>query len=144
MGMSLRMVPPAPGAQVLSRRELQIVAAVAEAMFPGGHGLPSAAEARVAERVDGLVAWLLEGPQPAAFRYALRVLEVGTEVSRGSCFSSLTVDERREVLAIWMDPDVLPRRLMGDAFRTVLSMAYFDDPGVRAATGWRAGCGGGG
>ncbi len=142
-GLSLALGPPAPGALVLSDRELRVVGAAAEAMFPGAPLPLDGIQAAVAARVDEIVADLMDPLRRAAFRYVLRVLEVGTMARRGRPFSALPVHTRQVVLERWSEPEVVPRRVAGDSLRAVLGMAYFSHPDVLASIGWERGCGGG-
>ncbi len=141
-GVGLRLDAPAAGARVLSGEEMSVVRALAEAMFPAGPFPVDGGSAGVAEEVDRLVADMLEDPAASAFRYVLRAIEWGTLASRGLRFSRLDADVRREVLDVWSEPSVIPRRAAHDSLKVVLGMAYFNHPEVLAAIGWRAGCGG--
>lgn len=141
-GFTAHLSPAAPGALVLSAREIEIVDAVAEVLFPPGSLGPGAREAQVGRRVDRIVAELLDGQRLAGFRYVLRAIEMGTQAARGVRFSALPLDERHEVLEAWADPAVLPRKVGYDVLRVFLGMAYFRHPAVLGAIGWRAECGG--
>lgn len=143
LGVTVRLDAAAPGFRVLSGEELGVVHALAEAMFPGDPFPLDGIEAGVPETVDRIVGDVLEPVQQAAFRYVLRVLEYGTLASRGVRFSRLPAEERREVLDVWSDPALLPRRVSADAIKLVLGMAYFNHPAVLAHIGWRKGCVGG-
>lgn len=139
-GASLRLEAAAPGAVLLSEQELDIVAAIAEVMFPADPMPVSGIEAQVAREVDHIVPLLMDGPRAAAFRYLLRALEVGTLASRGRRFTRLAAAERVEVLETWSEPDIVPRRVGLDALKLVLGMAYFRHPAVVAHIGWRNDC----
>lgn len=132
---------PAAGAEVLTARELAVVRALAEVMFPKGAFPIDGAQAGVAEEVDRLLAEVLDPLHASGFRTLLHTLEWGTLASRGSTFSALPAPERAEVLRIWSDPTVFARRVAGDAFKAVLGMAYFAHPEVLAHIGWSLGCG---
>jgi hypothetical protein len=139
-GRGVTLYAPAPGARVLSARELEIVRGASEALFPAGVLPVDGPGARVADEVDRLLAeWMVE-PHRSAFRYVLRSLEWGTLASRGTRFSQLSVEERREVIDAWNEPRLIARRAAMDSVRMVLGMAYFRHPAVLAAIGWRAGC----
>ncbi len=131
----------AAGARVLSRGEAHLVATLGEALFPRGNPIGvSAGDVDLPGAVDELLGDTLDTEVKFVFRYFLRALDQGTRLSRGVGFGSLPVAERREVLDTWSDNGVLPRRLMHDLFRLVLGMAFFNDPSVIAAVGWRAEC----
>lgn len=136
----LRLGAPAPGSRVLTAWELRVVRRIAEVWFPSGVFPVDGVQAGVAERVDAGVADMLDPLRLAGFRYVLRTLEYGTLVSRGSRFTSLGAEERLEVLAVWADASVLPRRVSIDALKAVLGIAYFGHPEVIARIGWRTGC----
>lgn len=142
-GLLMRLAPAAPGANLLSCRELGILEAIAEVMFPGDPMPVDGLDAQVAIHVDLLVAQLLPPARQLAFRYGLRGLEVGTQASRGRRFTQLSTAERAEVLEAWSDPSVVPRRLAYDAMKLFLGMAYFRHPAVVEHIGWRTGCPGG-
>jgi len=131
--------PPRTGARVLTEKEWTVVEAVGDVMFPGIH-LPSAAEAEVAAGVDRVIAEVLDPIHASGFRYVLRTLEWGTLASRGRPFTGLSRRARAEVLETWSGPEVLPRRVAGDALKVILGMAYYGHPAVQAAMGWRQGC----
>ncbi|HHO52991.1 MAG TPA: gluconate 2-dehydrogenase subunit 3 family protein [Deltaproteobacteria bacterium] len=134
---------PAPGAQLLSSHELEVVAALAEVMFPAGPFPVDGIEAGVPAEVDRLLAEVLEPIHASGFRGLLHSLEWGTVASRGHRFSRLSPAERLATLQIWSDPSVFVRRVARESFRVVLGMAYFSDPRVLGHMGWRATCGGG-
>ena len=134
---------PAEGLRVLTARELAVVRALAEVMFPRGPFPLDGVEAGVAEEVDRIVADVLEPIHANGFRVLLHTLEWGTFASRGRTFSALPTGERAEVLVTWSDPTVFARRVVGDAFKVVLGMAYFGHPDVLAHIGWSTGCNGG-
>lgn len=141
---SMAVLPSAaPGLRALSSREGEIVAAVAEVLFPGDPFPVSGVEAGIVAEVDRIVDDSITEAAAVLFRYLLRTLEWGTLVSRGARFSDLPLADRAEVLAVWHEPGVLPRKIAFDALRAVLAMAYFSRPEVKAHIGWRAACGGG-
>jgi hypothetical protein len=131
---------PAPGRVVLGVAELSIVAAVAETMFPRGPLGISGVEAGVVEEVDRIVGEDLPALHAAAFRYMLRGLEWGPLYSHGRRFTQLEPEHRTEVLMIWGDPTLLPRRVASDALKMVMAMAYFKNPRVLDAMGYRQLC----
>lgn len=133
----------APGRWVLSFAELATVAAVADALFPRGSMPLSGVEAGVVEEVDRIVGEDLQPVHAAGFRYLLRALEWGPLYSHGARFTQLSPAGRQEVLAIWSEPSVLPRRVASDALKMVMGMAYFKHPHVLDAMGYRQLCRGG-
>jgi len=133
----------ATGGRVLSELERTVVEHIAEVFFPGAPMPLSGVEAGVAEEVDRILAEVVPPLHATGFRYLLRGLEWGPLYSHGARFTQLGVRERAEVLEIWSDPGILPRRVAFDALRMVMGMAYFRHPEVREAMGYRMLCGGG-
>ena len=133
----------APGRWVLSLAELATVAAVADTLFPCGSMPLSGVEAGVVEEVDRIVGEDLQPLHASGFRYLLRALEWGPIYSHGARFSQLPAVAREEVLAIWSEPSVLSRRVASDALKMVMGMAYFKNPRVLDAMGYRQLCRGG-
>ena len=142
LGVYEGMLPDAGvGFAVLGGDEPLIVAAVADAFFPPGNPVGVAArDIDLAARVDLLLADALEPQIVLAFRYVLRALEDGTRLSRGTRFSRLDLDTRREVVNVWGDDAVVPRRMALDALKIVLALAWFNEPEVAAALGWTPSC----
>jgi hypothetical protein len=139
-GAAIEVGIPAEGLRVMSARELAVVRALAEVMFPRGAFPLDGLEAGVAEEVDRLLAEVLDPLHASGFRTLLHTLEWGTLASRGATFSALPAAERAEVVRIWADPSVFARRIAGDAFKIVLGMAYFAHPAVLRTIGWSTGC----
>jgi hypothetical protein len=140
----LRLEAPAPGARVLSARELDVVRAIGEVVLPAGvFPIDGTAPAVLAE-VDRTVADMLYPAQARGFRYILRTLEYGSIARHGLPFTRLPAQVRKEIVDNWHDPALLPRRVAWDSVRVVLGMAFFAQPEVTAEMGWRALCGGGG
>ncbi len=134
--------PPAMGALCLSARELGLVQALAEALFPPGSALGvSAVGMDLAAEVDELIGDRLDPVVRPVFRLAMEGLDDGTWVSRGARFVDLPIADRVAVLAHWADNAVLARRMTYDALRTVVGMVFFCRPEVTAAIGFRPGCG---
>ncbi len=132
---------PAPGARTLTAAEWAVVESVSLVFFPGVHFPLNGVEAGVPAEVDRLLADVIAPAQAHGFRVILRGLEWGTLASRGRYFTALNTDEQGEVLATWCSPDLMPRRIAGDALRVLLGMAYFAHPEIKAAIGWQLGCG---
>ena len=138
---TMRGTMAADGLLVLSAEEATVLEAVAMVMFPGTHLALSAREANIIPAADRFVSDLPEA-HVAGFRVLLRGLEWGTLVSRGRRFTRLPAAEQREVFEVWSDPVLLPRRIAADAIKMIISTAYFSNPDVLKAIGWRATCGG--
>lgn len=141
-GVTMHLGAPAPGALTLTAREMVVIDAVAEILFPGDPFPLNGIEAEVARDVDRIVGEVLEPLHATAFRYVLRALEWGTLAGRGRRFSRLPESVRADVLATWKEPETVARRVAGDSLRVVLGMAYFSHPEILASMGWRATCGG--
>lgn len=139
---AVRLPAAVAGAHVLSARETRIVASVARVLFPAGAFPVDGVEAGVVEEVDRILGEDLPGMHAAAFRYMLRALEWGSLAGHGRPFSSLSPGQQHEVLSVWSEPGILPRRIAFDALKAVFAMAYFANPVVLDAMGYRAACGG--
>jgi hypothetical protein len=122
--------------RVLSRRELALLTAAAEAVFPPGGAIPiSGAEAGVAAYTDR---WL--SALPPRIRLLMRLLffliEHGTLVfpaprPRGfRRFSSLSREQAEQVLEGWRTSRLFPRRLVFTSLRAIVAMGFFAHPGV--------------
>lgn len=129
-----------PGLKALSALEHRVVQALAAVLFTGVHLGIDGLEAGVPDRVDELVAEVLDPLHAAGFRAILRALEWGTLASRGRRFTELDRPTQLEVLSTWTEPEVVPRRIAGESIKAVLGMAYFANPDVQRALGWRVGC----
>jgi len=138
---ALELPVAAAGHFCLSERELLLVQALAEALFPPGNPLGvTAVGMDLAGEVDELMGDRLDPVVTPVFRRVLQVLDDGTLVSRGARFADLPLDARVEVMAAWGEPGVLARRLMYDALRTIVGMVFFCRTEVCSAIGWRAAC----
>ena len=140
-GWELTDLPPAaPGCHVLSPEEAGVVAAYADALFPPGNPLgPAARDLDIAAEVDQIL-HDQEALIRDVFRYALKTLVLGTWASRQAHFSDLPLEIRQQVVHNWQSERVLPRRLLADAIRMELGMAYFNLPAVQSALGWIPSC----
>lgn len=131
----------APGRFCLSPRELLLVQALAEALFPPGNALGvTAVGMELAAGVDELMGDRLDPVVAPVFRYALKGLDEGTWLSRGARFADLPLTDRVDVMSAWAEPGVTARRLTYDALRTVVGMVFFCRPEVSESIGWRAPC----
>ncbi len=142
LAAGIRLPSAGPGFRTLSEHEGLVVAAVAGTMFPRGAMPVGGLDVDIVGRVDEIVTELatIHG---AGFRYLLRGLEWGSVTSHGRPFTKLATTEREEVLTLWGEPDIVPRRVASDALKMVLAMAFFSFPEVLDAIGYRAACGGG-
>ena len=127
----------APQARVLSQDELNVVSALAEVMFPGEPMPITGLQANVPLEVDRLLDEVFDTVRSTGFRAALKVLQVGTIATWGRPFTKLSADERRQVLEVWSDPDIIPRRVAFDGFSGVLGMVYWQHPVIIDYLGWK-------
>ncbi len=129
---------PRPGRRLeaLAPRELALVTAVSEAMFPEGGAIPpSGAQAGVPAYVDGYVARV-----PATVRLLMRLLFIlvehatvlwpGPGAGGRRRLSAQSVEQRVAVLEGWRTSGWFPRRLVFTSLRAILCMGYLADPGV--------------
>ncbi len=142
LGVPVSVLPPAaPGFRVLSEGEAELITALGEAFFPPGNPVGvSAAEVDLPLLVDELMAEELDPVVQPVFRYLLKGLDAGTLASRGSTFTGLSLEERRDVLENWSDNAIFPRRLAHDALKSVMGMAFFNADAVTARIGWFPRC----
>ena len=102
VGRIVYLAPAAAGMRVLSRREADIVEAIAAVLFPPGVFAVHGGDGGTAPRMDTLLDEMLDTTSADGFRYLLRAIEIGTLVARGVPFTRLPVDEAREVIDIWL------------------------------------------
>ena len=128
-----------PALAQLSAREQALVRAAADAAFPPGGAIPlSGTEAGIPAHVDRYLAAL-----PARNRTLIRLLFVliehatllfpGPGVTGFRRFSAQTLDQRMAVLEGWARSSLVPRRLVFQSLRAVLTMGYFASPAVLRA-----------
>lgn len=133
----------AVGFRVLAPEEVRIVEALGEALYPEGNPVGvSWLDVDIARCVDDVLADYMLPRNVPAIRYLLRTLEIATLIARGHPFTRCPVDMRVQIFEIWSQEDPFPRRLVIDSLKGVLCMAYYDNPRVKAAIGWRTGCDG--
>ncbi len=125
----------------LSRDERATVAAAAATWFPGEPFPVSGDDQRVVDAIEQIVMEVLAPSQRLAFRAVVRALQLGTLAARGRAFHDLDAEARRDVLQVWADPSVLPRRVALDSLKAVVGMAYFRVPEVLDHVGYRQTCG---
>jgi hypothetical protein len=129
---------PAPaGAQALSGRELALVDAVADALFPPGGAIPeSGRDAGVSAYLDRLVA-ASQPRQRVLMRLLFFLFEHATLAfpapggPRGlRRFSSLDLPQREAVLEAWRTSGLFVRRLCFTSLRALCTLGYFASPAV--------------
>lgn len=130
---------PATPLRALSPRAFAILSAVADRICPGGEGLPSASDLRVAESIDAL----LTAAHPALvgeLHQVLYLLEnpvAGWLIDgRRGRFTYADAAEQERILLAWRDH---PRTLMRTAFfalRDLVSPTYWSNPALWPALGY--------
>ncbi len=140
-GVLAHLPAPAPGRQLLSAAEVEIVAALASAFFPPGNpiGVPGSA-IDVAGELDRLLVEDLDHVVAPVFRHLLRGIEYASVATHGARFTHLEPLAREEALAEWADHGNVPRRMAYEVLKTCVGWAYMNAPQVRAAIGWEAEC----
>jgi hypothetical protein len=131
---------PAPNFKVLSQVELDVVEKASGVLFPPGIFTISGGDGLTAPEVDRLLADVVDPNVVSPFRGMLGALEWGTLVSRGQRFSSLTVEEAKDVLDVWASENPFPRRVAFDSLQAILGLAFLRRSEVLDDIGWRAGC----
>lgn len=113
--------------QSLTRRERQILTALAEVVLPGGRILPAAGPATI-RRVEAMLATF-----PSQLQRAYKAMLLGLEsyalVARRRRFTQLSVADRRALVEAWLRGGVA-RRLSARGLLAPLKVAYFDDPSL--------------
>lgn len=133
-----RGYPPAP-AGGLAPREMALVSAASDTLFPGGGPIgPSGSEAGIPAYAARYVA-AVPAPTRALMRALFALVEQGTLLfpapGRGGFrrFSSLDTPQREAVLEAWRTSRLFARRLVFTSLRAILTMGYFADPRVLTA-----------
>jgi hypothetical protein len=124
-------------AQALRRRELALLAAVSDALFPPGGVVPeSGREADVAGYVDRLVA-ASQARQRVLMRALFFLFEHATLFFPGPGglrgfrrFSAQDAAQRAVVLERWRTSRLFPRRLVFTSLRALCTLGYFASPSV--------------
>lgn len=134
VGLSLQgtvMRAPARALKVLDAREYSILAAIVEALLPGGEGLADGLALAVPERVDdALATW---HPEPAGeFRQVLRLMENAVFGfvfdQRVRPLSALPLERRARALDAWRTSAVPVRRAAFKAVCNLCNFAYWAQP----------------
>lgn len=139
LGQARRYPEARPACELLylSKREFAILAALADTVFPPGNPLGhTGTEARVPEYIDRMLA-ALEPEKAADLKKMLLLFEHGTLAFglRFRRFSSLPAKARARYLHHWESSAIYTRRAAVTAIKTLLGMAYFAHPEVRASLG---------
>jgi hypothetical protein len=131
---------PASPPQALNRRELALLAAVADALFPPGGAIPaSGREAEIPAYVDRLAA-ASQARQRLLMRLLFFLFEHATlgfpapgGLSGARRFSRLDPAQREAVLESWRTSRLFARRLVFTSLRALCTLGYFAHPGVLRA-----------
>ena len=126
--------------EVLSAREYAILTTLAEALCPGGEGLPTVAEVDVAGKVD----LLLSRMHPAAaaeFQQVLGLIEspLAGLFLQGQLrpFSQCDLAERTRILKGWKSSTLSLRRTVYKAISGLVISSYWSDPRTYAFVGYK-------
>lgn len=131
----------AEGYQALSADEVELVDALADALFPpGGTPALSGSEAGVARWFDGVMA-TMPGPTPKALRLLLHALDDWALATRGKRYPNLSVEARSDRLRSWMANDNHLVRGAVSSLTLFIAMGYCGHPEVIEACGWIWPCG---
>ncbi len=121
----------------LSRREYNIVAALADSLFPPGNSIGlSGREARVPEYIDRMLAGM-RPDKATEFRTMLALFEHGTTAFglRVRRFTDLPQKARERYLRRWERARVYSRRMLAAGLKTMLGIGYFAYPAVQERLG---------
>lgn len=137
----------AAGFEVLSGTEVEIVRAMADAMFPGEEhtedGLPNGAEAGVVEHLDQYLA-AIDARSGNLLRMLIHLIDEAALVSdlRFRRFRYRPREQRIAILKAWDNSSIVFRRKAFRGLKIVLAGGYCNDPKVLAAAGIDYKCGG--
>jgi len=128
--------PAVPGFERLAPREVALLRAVGDAMYPAG-GVPRASgtDARIAEYVDEYLG-LVPAQMGVLMRLLFFLIEQATVffpapgAGGRRRFSALTPDQRAAVLDGWRSSGLPARRLVFTSLRAVLTNCYVSDASV--------------
>jgi hypothetical protein len=127
--------------QVLSPREVELVDALADAMFPpGGTPALSGSESGVTRWFDAVLGSLPE-PTGELIRLLLHALDDQTRVTTGRSLTGLSIEDRSDKLRGWLASDNHLVRGAVSSISLFLSMGYCGHPDVKEACGWIWPCG---
>lgn len=130
----------APGRKILSRSEMRMAHALAEALFPPGTALVhDARRTHLAERVDEHLA-TMPGRERRYVRAGLRAIEYASVALHGSRFSRLSLDERIAALRAEERSEIYARHTALVAMKGIFGLVFFEIDEVRASLGWSLGC----
>lgn len=141
LGLALRptVLIPHGALVVLTPEEYAIVAAAAEAVHPGVGGAPSAADLRVAERVDAVLPTL----HPADVVDLRRLFALLESAAAGllidgrlSTFTASTLERRQEILRTWRDHRSHTIRRAFGALQGLISASYWGQAATWAHCGY--------
>ena len=113
--------------QSLTKRERQILTALAEVTLPGGRILPAAGPATI-RRVEAILATFPTHLQ-RAYKAMLLGLESYALVARRRRFTQLSAADRRALVEGWLRGGVA-RRLSARGLLAPLKIAHFDNPSL--------------
>lgn len=131
----------AAGYEALSEKEVAIVEALSDAMFPPGGDPPlSGTEAGLARYFDGILA-AMDPPTDKLLRLLLRALDDWAFLGSGRSYAKLPLEERTETLRGWATHDSHHVRGAVAGMLVFLGMGYCGHPDVKAAAGWVFPCG---
>ena len=136
-------VKPACELLAFTRREFQIVADLADVLFPPGNALGiTGSDARVPEYLDRMVAGM-ESDKATETKAMFLLFEHGTLAFglRTRRFTDLSLVAKETYLRRWERSRVYSRRLLAAGLKTYLGLAYFAHPDVRRAMGTKRACG---
>jgi len=124
--------------KVLSRREVDLVATLAQTFFPEQGGVEIAAdEARVVHYVDRFLA-SIPRMERMKMRALFQVFEYGiaiTQMNPRARFTASSQDDREAYLGAWESSSMHARRAVFQALRSALAIAYFSDQQVQERLG---------
>ncbi len=130
--------PPAKHRKVLSEREVLILTAIVEAIFPGGDMPPGDPEL-INNYVDQ---WLSQSTRDLRlfFKSMMHVVEDQALLLTGTRFSQHSLAKRMELVREWERTKTLLRKKAFTGVKFTIALGYMEQPKVAKAMGWYVGC----
>jgi hypothetical protein len=127
--------------QLLTKREVRLITAIGDTVFPKIEGMPSVSEAKIVEYFDDLLVHL-PFKEKLLIRSLLTLIELQMLAFNGfspKLFTQASQEERERNLAGWESSSIFQRRIVFMAVRTLLLWAYVDSREFEQSVGYDSG-----
>lgn len=129
----------AAGRAVLSEKEIAVVTAMIEAMFPGDGESPAGDPKFMIAYIDDYLAHT-DGDVRLLFKSLLHVIEEESALLSFRRFSKMSLAQRIQEIRAWEVTPIFLKRAAFSSVKLVLGMGYFAQPGASESIGWYVGC----